>query len=115
MTETAQVHEQAAVCSSCQGRGVVYDPQVAVGRHGTLKLCSCLQELCRCGGSLHINTGTTNREGSIVRVRPGAGSSRDWDDCSRQRTCRAVSAGSFGRISPRRLQGEARPCELHGR
>ena len=50
MTETAQVHEQASVCSSCQGRGVVYDPQVAVGRHGTLKLCSCLQELCRCGG-----------------------------------------------------------------
>jgi DNA replication protein DnaC len=47
---TAQVQEQTAVCPSCQGRGVVFDSEVAVGRHGTLKLCTCVQELCRCGG-----------------------------------------------------------------
>jgi len=47
---TAQAQEQVIACVRCQGRGVIFDPEVPVGRHGVLKLCACTQELCQCGG-----------------------------------------------------------------
>ena len=43
--------EQApARCSHCSGRGLYYDAHVEAGRYGTLKVCSCIGEQCRCGG-----------------------------------------------------------------
>ena len=47
---TVQVQEHPAVCPRCQGRGVVFDADVPVGRHGILKMCTCAQHLCQCGG-----------------------------------------------------------------
>ncbi|MFC1526895.1 ATP-binding protein [Candidatus Latescibacterota bacterium] len=37
-------------CTLCGGRGIVYDPTVEAGRYGSLKVCSCVQSDCRCGG-----------------------------------------------------------------
>lgn len=37
-----------APCSPCRGRGFVFNPEIQVGRYGTLELCSCVG--CRCGG-----------------------------------------------------------------
>jgi DNA replication protein DnaC len=37
-------------CTVCSGLGIFYDPHVQVGRYGTLKLCRCVKEACRCDG-----------------------------------------------------------------
>lgn len=39
-----------APCLRCGGGGLYYDPRVEAGRHGDLKICSCVEETCRCGG-----------------------------------------------------------------
>ena len=47
---STQVQEELFVCPRCQGRGVIFDPEVHAGRHGTLKLCPCALDQCLCGG-----------------------------------------------------------------
>ncbi|MBM3279036.1 MAG: ATP-binding protein [Candidatus Handelsmanbacteria bacterium] len=37
-------------CHRCGGGGFYYDPQIEVGRHGELKICTCVEAQCRCGG-----------------------------------------------------------------
>ena len=37
-------------CPRCHGLGIYYEPKVEVGRYGSLKLCDCVREQCRCGG-----------------------------------------------------------------
>jgi len=39
-----------AGCDRCEGVGLYYDPGVEVGRFGRLRLCSCVEAVCRCGG-----------------------------------------------------------------
>ena len=45
-----QVTEVVAACGRCEGVGILYDPHVVVGLYGQLRLCSCIEEFCRCGG-----------------------------------------------------------------
>lgn len=45
-----QATEVVAACGRCEGVGIFYDPHVEVGRYGQLRLCSCIEEFCRCGG-----------------------------------------------------------------
>ena len=40
----------ARQCGRCGGAGIYYDSQIEAGRYGSLILCSCLDEVCRCGG-----------------------------------------------------------------
>ena len=40
--------EQVAGCRRCGGVGLFYDSHVEVGRYGRLRICSCVEELCRC-------------------------------------------------------------------
>ena len=37
-------------CRQCNGSGLFFDPQIIAGQYGTLKLCSCIQQVCRCKG-----------------------------------------------------------------
>jgi DNA replication protein DnaC len=37
-------------CRQCSGSGLFFDPQIQAGQYGTLKLCGCIKENCRCGG-----------------------------------------------------------------
>jgi DNA replication protein DnaC len=37
-------------CGRCGGGGIYYDSRVEAGRYGQLRLCSCIQTVCRCGG-----------------------------------------------------------------
>lgn len=37
-------------CSRCGGKGIYFDPEVTAGRYGCLRLCSCVDEQCKCGG-----------------------------------------------------------------
>lgn len=41
---------QAGRCPQCAGRGLFYDPHVEAGRFGSLKVCACVEDHCRCGG-----------------------------------------------------------------
>ena len=41
--------ERVLPCSRCGGNGVRYDEHVEAGRHGTLRICACIEEKCRCG------------------------------------------------------------------
>jgi len=47
---TGPAEAAAATCPHCNGLGLYYDPHVEAGRYGTLKVCSCIEEQCRCGG-----------------------------------------------------------------
>ena len=47
---TATAHLSIDTCPDCSGSKVCYDPQVKVGRFGTLKLCQCVEKECRCRG-----------------------------------------------------------------
>ena len=49
MTSTAQ--PSVIECGQCAGKGIYFDPEVTVGRHGSLRLCSCIEDRCRCGGT----------------------------------------------------------------
>ncbi len=49
MTGTAK--DLSASCERCSARGLYYDSHVEAGRYGSLKVCSCIEEGCRCGGS----------------------------------------------------------------
>ncbi len=48
MSEAAD--KGSADCLQCGGRGNYYDPRVEAGRHGELRVCACVEALCRCGG-----------------------------------------------------------------
>jgi len=37
-------------CRKCSGLGIVYDPEVKIGRYGSLKICSCIEQQCVCRG-----------------------------------------------------------------
>jgi len=37
-------------CSRCHDVGVIFDPDSAAGRTGSLELCRCVLDQCRCGG-----------------------------------------------------------------
>ncbi len=37
-------------CTKCSGLGIYYDPEVAVGRYGELKICECVEKKCVCRG-----------------------------------------------------------------
>lgn len=36
-------------CSLCADRGVIFNSKIETGHHGSLELCSCIREQCRCG------------------------------------------------------------------
>ncbi len=38
-----------APCLKCGGGEMYYDPRVEAGHHGQLRVCSCVEEQCRCG------------------------------------------------------------------
>ena len=48
MSETGQ--KDGASCGKCGGGGLVYDPRVEAGRHGDLRVCTCVEAGCQCGG-----------------------------------------------------------------
>ena len=47
---TATAPQLPIGCSHCGGKGIYFDPEVTAGRYGSLKICSCIVEQCKCGG-----------------------------------------------------------------
>ena len=87
---TTQIREPLEVCGRCQDRGVVFDPEVHAGRHGTLTLCPCTQEKCRCGGQPPFQY---------------------WDDESRRQPCPCAAK----RLHLTRLSRLFKSADLPGR
>ena len=47
---TAIAPQVSPECTVCAGRGFYFDPRVEIGRYGSLRVCSCVEETCHCGG-----------------------------------------------------------------
>ncbi len=50
MAADQQAVQAVCECARCEGVGLYYDRTVEVGRFGQLRLCACVESLCRCTG-----------------------------------------------------------------
>ncbi len=50
MTQLRRQPTQSTDCPQCVGVGIYFDGAVQAGRHGQLRLCSCVMDQCSCSG-----------------------------------------------------------------